>query len=184
MDTRHLDQVLTKVADHKTVWARLPIKDKIQYLIEVRQATLANAQRWADAETKAKQLRVGSPLVGAEAWLGGPYGVVAWLSASIQTLTALDTGADVLAHVKLRRSVDGKLVARVLPHDIYEELLFHGITADVWMRDGVTEQNLRENMAGFYRREDPDGELALVLGAGQRLGDRAAGHPRPHDQLR
>ena len=97
MDTRQLDQVLAKVADHKTVWARLPVKDKIQYLIEVRQATLANAQRWADAETKAKQLRAGSPLVGAEAWLGGPYSVVAWLSASIQTLTALDTGSDLLA---------------------------------------------------------------------------------------
>ena len=109
---------------------------------------------------------------------------MAWLSASIQTLTALDTGADVLAHVKLHRSVDGKLVARVLPHDVYEELLFNGITADVWMRDGVNEQNLRENMAGFYRREDPDGVLALVLGAGQRLGDRPARHPRPHDQLR
>jgi aldehyde dehydrogenase (NAD(P)+) len=166
VDTRHLDQVLTKLADHKTVWARLPIKDKIQYLIEVREATLANAERWADAETKAKQLQAGSPLVGAEAWLAGPYGVVAWLSASIQTLTALDTGADLLEHVKLHRSVDGKLVARVLPHDIYEQLLFHGITADVWMGEGVTEQNLRENMAGFYRREDPDGELALVLGAG------------------
>ncbi len=166
MDTQHLDQALTKVGDHKTVWARLPVKDKIQYLAEVREATLARAQRWADAETKAKQLRAGSPLVGAEAWLAGPYGLVAWVSASIQTLTALDTGADVLGPVKLSRSIDGKLVARVLPFDIYEELLFQGITADVWMQDGVTEQNLRENMAGFYRREDPDGELALVLGAG------------------
>ena len=166
MDTEQLDQALAKVAEHKTVWARLPIKDKIQYLLEIRQATLDNAQQWADAETKAKQLRAGSPLVGAEAWLSGPYGLVAWLSASIQTLTALDTGTDLLAHVKLRRSVDGKLVARVLPHDIYEELLFNGITADVWMQDGVTEANLRANMAGFYQREDPNGELALVLGAG------------------
>ena len=166
MDTRHLDQALATLAEHKTVWARLPIKDKIQYLIEVRQATLGNAQRWADAETKAKQLHVGSPLVGAEAWLAGPYGLVAWLSASIKTLTALNTGADLLDHVKLHRGVDGKLVARVLPFDMYEELLFHGITADVWMQEGVTEQNLRENMASFYRREDPDGELALVLGAG------------------
>ena len=166
MDTQQLDQVVAQVGGHKTVWARLPIKDKIQYLLEIRQATLDNAQVWADAETKAKQLRAGSPLVGAEAWLSGPYGLVAWASASIQTLTALDTGADLLAHVKLRRSVDGKLIARVLPHDIYEELLFNGITADVWMQDGVTEQNLRENMAGFYRRKDPDGELALVLGAG------------------
>jgi aldehyde dehydrogenase (NAD(P)+) len=166
VDTGHLDQALATLAEHKTVWARLPIKDKIQYLIEVRQATLGNAQRWADAETKAKQLHVGSPLVGAEAWLAGPYGLVAWLSASITTLTALNTGADLLDHVKLHRGVDGKLVARVLPFDMYEELLFHGITADVWMQEGVTEQNLRENMASFYRREDPDGELALVLGAG------------------
>ena len=45
--------------------------------------------------------------------------------------------------------------ARVLPYDNYEELLFNGITADVWMQEGVTEQNLRANMAGFYRREDP-----------------------------
>jgi aldehyde dehydrogenase (NAD(P)+) len=166
VDTQQLDRVLAGIAEHKTVWARLPVKDKIQYLIEVRQATLANAQRWVDAETKAKQLNAGSPLVGAEAWLAGPYGVAAWTSASIQTLTALDTGADLLAHVKLHHSVDGKLVARVLPRDMYEELLFHGIAADVWMQDGVTEQNLRANMAGFYRREDPDGELALVLGAG------------------
>ena len=166
VDTGQLDQVLAGLAGRKTAWARLPIKDKIQYLTQIRQAALANAQRWVDAETKAKQLRAGSPLIGAEAWLGGPYSVVAWLSASIQTLTALDTGADLLAHVKLHHSVDGKLVARVLPCDTYEELLFNGITADVWMQEGVTGQNLRANMAGFYRREDPDGELALVLGAG------------------
>jgi aldehyde dehydrogenase (NAD(P)+) len=166
VDTHHLDQLLAKLADHKTTWARLPIKDKIQYLTEVRQAALANAQRWVDAETKAKQLRAGSPLVGAEAWMAGPYGLVSWLSASIQTLTALDTDADLLAHVKLRRSVDGTLVARVMPYDTYEELLFNGVSADVWMQEGVTEENLRQNMAGFYRQEDPEGELALVLGAG------------------
>ena len=115
MDTGQLDQALARLAGRKTAWARLPIKDKIQYLTQVRQAALANARRWVDAETKAKQLRAGSPLIGAEAWLGGPYSVVAWLSASIQTLTALDTGADLLAHVKLHHSVDGTLAARVLP---------------------------------------------------------------------
>ena len=57
-------------------------------------------------------------------------------------------------------------MARVLPADLYERLLFHGVTADVWMQDGVTEQNLRQNMARFYRQADPDGALALVLGAG------------------
>ena len=166
MDTRHLDQALAGLDAHKTQWARLPIRDKIGYLTQIRQLTLTHAQRWADAETKAKQLTPGSPLIGAEAWLGGPYALVSWLTASMQTLTALADGSDVLAHVKTRRSVDGRLVARVLPADTYERLLFHGLTADVWMQDSVTEQNLRQNMAGFYRQANPDGVLALVLGAG------------------
>lgn len=157
MDTRHLDQALAGLDAHKTQWARLPIRDKIGYLNQIRQLTLTHAQRWADAETKAKQLTPGSPLIGAEAWLGGPYALVSWLTASMQTLTALADGSDVLAHVKTRRSVDGRLVARVLPADTYERLLFHGLTADVWMQDSVTEQNLRQNMAGFYRQASPDG---------------------------
>jgi aldehyde dehydrogenase (NAD(P)+) len=32
--------------------------------------------------------------------------------------------------------------------------------------DGVTEDNLRDNMAAFYREKDPEGSVALVLGAG------------------
>jgi aldehyde dehydrogenase (NAD(P)+) len=166
MDTRHVDQALADLGARKTAWARLAIQDKIQYLMHIQQLALTHAQRWADAETKAKQLTPGSPLVGAEAWLGGPYGLVAWLTASMQTLAALEDSGDLLAHVKTRRSADGTLIARVLPADAYERLLFHGLTAEVWMQDGVTEQNLRQNMAGFYRQGDPDGTVALVLGAG------------------
>jgi aldehyde dehydrogenase (NAD(P)+) len=166
METRQADQALATLGAAKTQWARLPVQDKISYLKQIRQLTLTHAQRWADAETKAKQLTPGSPLIGAEAWIAGPYGLVAWLTASVKTLTALDEGGDLLAHVKTRHSADGTLIARVLPADTYERLLFHGVTADVWMQDGVTGQNLRQNMAGFYRQADPDGALALVLGAG------------------
>lgn len=166
MDTRQVDQALAALGARKTAWARLPIRDKIRYLNRIRGLALTHAQRWADAETKAKQLTPGSPLIGAEAWITGPYGLVSWLTASMQTLTALDTGADLLAQVTTRYSADGKLIARVLPAGRYERLLFHGLTAEVWMQDGVTEQNLRENMAGFYRQASPDGGLALVLGAG------------------
>lgn len=166
MDTKSADEILTRLVEHKTTWARLPIKDKIQYLVEVRDLALANAQRWADAEAAAKQLPAGSPLVGAEAWIGASYAVVSWLTASMQTLRALDTGGDVLEHVRTHWTADGRLVVRVLPVDIYERLLFNGVTADVWMQDGITERNLRDNIAAFYRKDDPDGVLTLVLGAG------------------
>jgi aldehyde dehydrogenase (NAD(P)+) len=84
----------------------------------------------------------------------------------MQTLAALEDGGDLLAHVRTRRGADGTLAARVLPTGTYERLLFHGVTAEVWMQDGVTEQNLRQNMAGFYRQANPQGVLALMLGAG------------------
>jgi hypothetical protein len=70
MDTRHVDQALVALVTLKTQWARLPIHDKIQYLKQIQQQTLTHAQRWVDAEIKAKQLRASSPLIGAEARRG------------------------------------------------------------------------------------------------------------------
>ncbi len=69
----------------------------------------------------------------------------------MQALSTLEDGGNLLANVTTRRSADGKLVARVLPADIYEWLLLHGVTAEAWMQDSVTDQNLRQTMAGFYR---------------------------------
>jgi aldehyde dehydrogenase (NAD(P)+) len=165
----HVDEIgeaLSRLDERKTWWAQLPIKDKVQYLREVRQLTLENAERWVEAGRRAKGLAPASPLVGAEEWLAGPYAVVGWITASIETLQALDSGADPLADVKTWTRPDGTVVARVLPVHVFERLLFNGIEAQVWMQPGVTEANLRENMASFYREEDPEGRVALVLGAG------------------
>jgi aldehyde dehydrogenase (NAD(P)+) len=166
METARLEETLAGLDEHKTLWARLPIKQKVGYLREVQRLVLENAERWAEAGARAKGLDPKSSLVGAEEWLGGPYAVVAWITASIATLQALDSGGDPLAHVKTWTRRDGTVVARVLPVDVYERLLFGGIEAQVWMQEGVTEANLRGNLAAFYRRRDPDGSLVLVLGAG------------------
>jgi aldehyde dehydrogenase (NAD(P)+) len=84
----------------------------------------------------------------------------------MQTLAALDVGADPLEHVRVTTAIDGSTVARVMPIHVYEQLLFNGVTADVWMQPQVTPDNLRENTASFYREEDPPGRVTLVLGAG------------------
>ena len=93
-------------------------QDKVQYLREVRQRTLLNAERWVKAGAEAKGLEPGSPLVGAEEWISGPYPVVARISASIETLEALDAGQDPLAQVKTWTRPDGTMGARVLPVDV------------------------------------------------------------------
>ena len=155
-----------RLNQRKTSWARLSLKRKIEYLREVQERTLENAERWVQAGAEAKRLAPGSPLVGAEEWLGGPYPVVAWITASIQTLEALEAGADPLAHVKAWTRRDGTVAVRVLPTNLYERLLFNRVEAQVWMQERVTEANLRDNMAAFYRQRDPEGTLSLVLGAG------------------
>ena len=166
MDEAHLEETLTRLDARRTEWARLPIKRKLGYLREVQRLVGQNASRWAAAGAAAKGLGPQSSLVGAEEWLGGPYAVTAWITASIETLQALDAGGDPLEHVKTWTRPDGTVVARVLPVDVYERLLFGGIEAQVWMQEGVTEANLRGNLAGFYARKDPEGSVALVLGAG------------------
>ena len=166
MDQSNIDEKLERLAKRKEWWAQLPIKEKVQYLKEVQRGVLAQAERWVEAEAKAKGLKPDSPLVGAESWVAGPYAVVAWLTASMQTLAALDVGADPLEHVRVTTAIDGSTVARVMPIHVYEQLLFNGVTADVWMQPQVTPDNLRENTASFYREEDPPGRVTLVLGAG------------------
>jgi len=161
-----LEAALMRLNQRKTSWARLSLKRKIEYLREVQERTLENAERWVQAGAEAKRLAPGSPLVGAEEWLGGPYPVVAWITASIQTLEALEAGADPLAHVKAWTRRDGTVAVRVLPTNLYERLLFNRVEAQVWMQERVTEANLRDNMAAFYRQQDPEGTLSLVLGAG------------------
>ncbi len=54
----------------------------------------------------------------------------------------------------------------VFPRTIFDRLLMSGIGAEVWMQPGVDADNLRDHMAGFYRQTDPEGAVALVLGAG------------------
>jgi aldehyde dehydrogenase (NAD(P)+) len=166
VDTAAIDEVLDRLQKNRTRWARLPIPDKIELLRDVQQRVLTASQRWVDAEVDAKGLAPDSPLVGAEVWMAGPFPVVSWLSASIETLTALQAGEDLLKHVPLRTSITGNLVARVMPHDIWDRLLESGVTGDVWMQPGITEDNIRDNMASFYRQADPEGALTLVLGAG------------------
>jgi aldehyde dehydrogenase (NAD(P)+) len=161
-----IDEVLQRLDERKESWARLPISNKIELLRDVQQRVLDDSQRWVDAEATAKGLDPASSLVGAEVWMGGPFPVVSWISASIETLTALDKGEDLLKHVSMRTGIDGQLVVRVMPYDIWDRLLQRGVTGDVWMQPGITQDTIREHMASFYRQEDPQGEIALVLGAG------------------
>ena len=149
----------------KDRWARLAIQKKIDYLDAIRRQVLAVAEPWVAAAVRAKGIRPGSSLAGEE-WISGPYPVLNWIVAVHQTLRALAAGKDPLAGLPVRQRAGGQTVVQVYPYDLKERLLLHGYTVEVWMQPGVTPTGLAATVGGFYRQPDPQGRVAVVLGAG------------------
>jgi aldehyde dehydrogenase (NAD(P)+) len=164
--SQDVDVALHELAEHKQRWARLPIRDKVTYLAEVRGLVLRYADEWASVGASFKGFDAGHPSVGGEEWLGGPYPTVAWISDAIHTLEALRTGADPLAELPVHTRPDGQVVLRAMPGSVYDRLLLSGYDLDVWMEPGVTEASLHAGVGSFYQQPDPPGRVTCVLGAG------------------
>ncbi len=152
MDPLAIDRSVEGLSQVKDRWARLPIREKIRYLEQVRDLLVDNADAWVAAGVQLKGLDPKAPIVGGEEWLGGPYPTAAWLTDMIGTLTRLSTGADPLEGVRIRTRPDGQVIAGVFPSNAYDRLLLNGYELDVWMQPGVTRATLRDTVAAFYRQ--------------------------------
>src|SRR5271166_4792983 len=159
------DQALADLTAAKPRWATLSIADKVGYLQQLRPLVRDVAAEWVDAAVGAKAIHAGSPLAGEE-WISGPYAVLSWMTAALETLTAVARGGDPLNGFPIRRRPDGQTIVRVYPHDLTERLLLHGFTTEVWMQPGTTPASLPREVATRIRRPGGRGKIALVLGAG------------------
>ena len=165
MDSLTLDNSLSNLQSNKNRWATLPITDKIDYLDQTIKRSVDFAEEWANAGSEAKGLSVNSPLSGEE-WLGGPYAFLNWLQYMKNTLNALAAGKSAIHKVKISERANGQTVAHVYPNNLLEKLLLDNYYLDVWMQDGVTPSNIEDTVALFYKKENPQGKVSLVLGAG------------------
>jgi aldehyde dehydrogenase (NAD(P)+) len=165
-DREGIDRALRTLADNRVRWARLPIGTKLDYVREIRQRVVDIAEEWVQVGIDHKGLEPRSPLVGAEEWLGGPYSSLTWLTDMARTLSLLESGGDLLQGMPIRAVPRHQVAVRVQPGSMVDRLLTPGTTLDVWMQPGVTEWNLRETMARFYRQSAPSGRVLAVLGAG------------------
>ncbi len=167
-DTDHatIDGALDTLAGRATEWARLPLGRKIEMLEGLRPRIAAVAGRWVTAASRAKGLPVGSPLRGEE-WTSGPWATVNYVDPLAQTLRHIQAGTvDELLDGRVRQRPDGQTVVRVVPDGVYDRLLLSGVEVDVWQQPGVTPDTLAETVGVFYQQADPEGKVALVLGAG------------------
>lgn len=160
------DAALSVLDANKDNWARLPIADRIRLLSEMKDGIMKVAQGWADEAARKKGLKPGTAVAGEE-WIAGPYACIAGCNGLISTLSQME-GKAFIDHLHTRELVTGQLGVQVLPHSIWDRLLLSGVSAEVWMQDGVTAANLKNHVAIAYDTPEKNrkGKVALVLGAG------------------
>jgi acyl-CoA reductase-like NAD-dependent aldehyde dehydrogenase len=159
------DEALAQLAENKARWPAVGVAERIAILDQIKTCLMPVAEAWATTASRKKGIPVGSHLEGEE-WLSGPYSLMAYCNALMDTLSKID-GKRHLESIPVRELPTGQLAARVVPHSMWDRLLLSGVTAEVWMQPGVTRANLAQNTAAAY---DPahrhEGKVALVLGAG------------------
>lgn len=160
-----LDAALAELAAASEPWAKVSVNDRLAILHELRRDFAEVGDRWADACRQAERLPPGSPAAGEE-WLVGPYLISRNLALLEDALTDIERHGRPRIPGPVRQRPDGRTVAQVFPARVYDRLLYSGVTAEVWMRDGVTPESLPQTQALAYRDERPRGGVCLVLGAG------------------
>ena len=147
-------------------WANTSVGDRIGMLVQVKNNLAKVAEDWAAMAAKAKGIPDGSPLMGEE-WFSGPYALMSTCNGLITTLSKMADKA-FLDPLPKRELPNGRMAVRVLPHSIWDHLLLSGITAEVWMQEGVSARNLKDHAASAYDMPEGQrvGKVALILGAG------------------
>ncbi|MFC4261154.1 aldehyde dehydrogenase family protein [Marinobacter lacisalsi] len=161
-----LDQAVADLKSNALKWAQTSTSERIRLLSEVRDRLIKVAPAWAEEAARQKQIPAGSPLAGEE-WISGPYAVMSACNQLIHTLSEMK-GKAYLDKIPLRESVTGQVIAKIVPHSVWDHLLLSGVRADVWMEKDVNRANLRTHTASAYDipPSEREGKVALILGAG------------------
>lgn len=160
------ETALSMLDANKDKWAQLPVPERIRLLSGMKEGIMSVARGWAEEAARKKGLKPGTPVAGEE-WIAGPYACMSGCNGLIGTLSEME-GKSFIDHLPKRELATGQLAVQVLPHSIWDRLLLSGVSAEVWMQDGVTKSNLKDHVARAYDTPEKErkGKVALVLGAG------------------
>lgn len=161
---RRLDDAVARVREGASRLLKLSLDDRVALARSMQTGYVGVARESVHAACAAKGIPLDTPLEGEE-WSLGPWCVIRHLRLVQQALLALKhTGTTTLG--ELGRTADGRLTARVFPAGTIDGTLFRGVTVDVHLQSGMTDAELESSRARFYKGRVHDGQVVLVLGAG------------------
>ncbi len=157
---QQLDEAVLFVKDHAREFARLGSAAKAALVRACIPRLLAEAPAWA---AEGARVRGADP---GEEWLTGPGPTIRMFRLLAETLDAIGVqGKPPLGRGAKTRD-DGRLEIALYPASGLDAVLFQGFTCHALMDAGLDERGARERQAAFYSKRDPDGGVAVILGAG------------------
>lgn len=161
-----LEQALAVLRERATAFARAPLGDKVGWLREIGSRFHELSPRMVAAACEAKGVALGSPLEGEE-WVAGPVPIIRNLKQLAESLDQVRrAGSPRIDPGRVSFTERGRAAVEVTPHEWYDGLLYAPFRAKTWFVPEVDVTQLPHVQAHFYKQRDPDGRVALVLGAG------------------
>jgi acyl-CoA reductase-like NAD-dependent aldehyde dehydrogenase len=158
-----LDAAIARLAEGAETWSQMHLRERAELLRATQRSIAAEAGSWAGAATAAKGVPSGR--YEGEEWISGPAATAPMFGEYAATLDKLAQGRSAVDGLHVR-SEGGRLAVRILPEDLKDTLLFNGFTAEVWLQEGVTKEQLDADSGLAAREGNPSGGVGLVLGAG------------------
>jgi acyl-CoA reductase-like NAD-dependent aldehyde dehydrogenase len=161
-----LDRALASLSERATAFARAPLGDKVAWLRQIAGRFQELSVRMVRDACRAHGVELGTPHEGDKwrAALGPIQRNLKQLANSLDQVRRL--GAPSIDPSRLESLPGGGLAVRVTPYERYDTLLYSPFRAQTWLEPGVDADRLGDAQASFYKRRDPEGRVALVLGAG------------------
>jgi aldehyde dehydrogenase (NAD(P)+) len=160
-----LDRAVAAVKARARELARMPPRAKADLLRQIIPRVVDAGAEWVQAACRAKGIPYGAPVAGEE-WLAGPMVTVRNLRLLAESLDAIHKGGRPRFGRGARTRTDGRVEVDVFPDGPFDGVTQAGFTGKLLMQDGVTEASARARQASFYQKADPEGGVALILGAG------------------
>jgi len=152
-----LDKAVDNVSAAKQRWVQTTLPQRIALLRECLAGVAQVAPDWVRAMCAVKGFSPEDNLAGEE-WLVGPATTARNIRLLIQALQANGQPKP----TSLTQRPSGQYVARVMPLDTTERLVFAGFSADIWIEPGKPA-----SQGKIYREpQSGPGAVSLVLGAG------------------
>jgi len=173
IDTGALDAAVAHVAEQALAWAATTPRERAALLERIVADTYAVAEEWAAAGCAAKGYDPNS-VEGGEELFSGIGTFMRMANAFRQSMIDIVEKGRPNYPGPVRHKPGNRIAIQVMPGGGFDKILYSGMSAEVWMEPGITEQQVKGTQAEVYKNPAAHAGVSLVLGAGNvaSLGPR------------